>query len=120
MSNLLGVSKELKVFKCPNCNEYISSNKENCPKCSFQITDYAKSLAIQTQDEEVKEANRKFYRTILYTGIGIFLIGGLMLLSSTVTMLSTGTLRIVIWSPFLTVLGLGQIFYGLNGLRKEK
>ena len=114
MSSLFGVNEELKVFKCPQCKEYISSNNDFCPKCSFQIPIDLKQKAIQTEDEDVKIANRKFYKNSLWVGIGLFLLGSFLL----VQMLFTG--RFFLWSPILTLLGLGEIIYSLNGLYKER
>jgi RNA polymerase subunit RPABC4/transcription elongation factor Spt4 len=120
MSGLLGVGEELKVFKCPNCSQYISSKNDVCPKCSFQIPDELKQAAIIAQDNEVKEANRKFYKTMIYAGLGEFGFGALLLLGNVVTVVYAERTRISIWGPFLTILGIGQIIYAMNGLRKEK
>lgn len=119
MSSLLGVSEELKVFKCPNCSEYISSKNDICPKCSFPIPADVKQSAILTQDNEVKEANRKFYRTFLYAGFGEVGFGVLLTMVSVLT-LAYDRGRISVWGPFLTLLGIGQIIYSLNGLRRER
>ncbi|MDQ3801894.1 MAG: hypothetical protein M3384_20920 [Acidobacteriota bacterium] len=120
MSSLLGVSEELKVFKCPNCSRYISSKNDVCPKCSFQIPNEAKQSAILAQENEVKEANRKFYRTLLYSGLAEFSFGVILVSGSVMAAVNGIGWRFSIWAPLLTLLGIGQIIYSLNGLRKER
>lgn len=120
MAGLLGVSDELKVFKCPNCGEYVSSNKSSCPKCFFEFSDEMKQSSIDTEDKEVKEANRKFYKSIMYVGIVFFLLGGALVLQTVVSVVMTGQGLFSFWSPVLFLVGLGQIIYGWNGARKEK
>lgn len=114
MSSLFGVNEDLKVFKCPNCKEYISSNNDVCPKCAFQIPTEIKQKAIDTEIEDVKASNRRFYRNSLFIGIGLFLFGLLLVLQ----MFVSG--RFFLWSPILTLVGLGEIIYSLNGLYKER
>lgn len=79
-----------------------------------------KEAAIGTEDKEVKEANRKFYKSVMYVGIALFLVGGFLVLQSVASILMFGKGQFFIWSPFLTLLGVGQIIYGLNGIRKER
>ena len=79
-----------------------------------------KQAAIGVEDKEVKEANRKFYKSVMYVGIVFFLLGGGLILQTVVSVVMTGKGLFSFWSPALALVGLGQIIYGWNGARKEK
>lgn len=114
------MSSDFKVFRCPFCQEYMSTLKESCPKCGAMITDDQKQQAIKQEQDEVKSVNRSFYKKSLYVGIALFLGGGAIFMLFLIPFLMGEEARLFIWSPIITLIGLGEIIYSLTGLYKER
>ena len=111
---------EIKVFRCPNCKQFISNKSDKCRFCSFEITEEIKHRESELQQAEDKGFRINTNKNILYVGLGIFALGLSLLSFSLVTIFSTGQGRFFIWSPIITLVGLGQIIYGLYGIYQEK
>ena len=45
---------EVKVFRCPNCKQFISTNADSCRFCSFVITEETKREEVNSQEKEDK------------------------------------------------------------------
>ncbi len=117
--SFLNQEDELKVFACPGCRRPISSLADSCKYCNLPLSGDVKSAAIAASEEENRSHDVEFHRNIALIGAVIFLAGIGLLTMSVVNMYS-GTGGFFIWSPVLTVVGFGQIIYGLFGMRKAK
>ena len=111
---------EIKVFRCPNCKQFISTKSDNCRFCSLPITDEIKLKEVDLQEKDDKVFRINIHKNMLYLGIGVFLLGGYLLFSSIFSVFYTNEGRFFIWSPIITLVGLGQIIYGLYGIYQEK
>jgi len=74
MSDLLGIIQR-QVYKCPACQQFMSTDSDICQKCSFRVPEELKQSAINNQIEEVKEEANKSHRSTVYSGIGLFGLG---------------------------------------------
>jgi hypothetical protein len=75
--------------------------------------------AIEASEEENRGHDVEFHRNIFLIGVVISLVG-VGLLTMSVVNLYSGTGGFFIWSPIITIFGLGQTIYGLYGMRKAK
>ena len=111
---------ERKVFRCPNCTQFISTAVDTCRFCSIPITDEIKRKGVSAQEGEDRGFRVKVQTKFLYVGIGVFALGLFLLGISIFSILFTNEGRFFIWSPILILVGLGQIVYGLIGIYEEK
>lgn len=117
--SILNQEDEFNVFPCPGCRRPISSNVDTCKYCNLPISAEMQREAIEGFQEENRSHDVEFHRNIFLVGVVILLVG-VGLLTMSVVNLSAGTGGFFIWSPILTVLGIGQSIYGLIGMRKAK
>lgn len=110
---------EVRVFPCPGCRRPISSTAESCRYCSIPISEEVKAAAIDGWEKETRSHDVEFHRNIALIGAVIFL-AGIGLLTMSVVNISSGKGGFFVWSPILTVVGFGQIVYGVFGMRKAK
>lgn len=73
------------VFKCPNCQQFISNQLEACRFCSFPLNDETRAQAIKKEADETRQYRFNMHKKILYVGLGIFGFGLLLMLSSFVS-----------------------------------
>lgn len=78
MTNLLEINQK-QIYKCPACKQFMSSDNDVCSKCHFRVTEDLKTLAIDTENEEIVEEGNKFYRNIFHGGLGLLILGLLSL-----------------------------------------
>lgn len=115
---LINEADEYEVFRCPKCSNFVSNAIDVCKYCSSPLDTDAKSAAIS----RVKEENRSFRiaaeRTFFFTGIVTFLLGLVLMVYSASSVVNGGSF--FIWSPIITLAGLGQIILGARGLWRER
>ena len=117
--SILEQNEELRVFPCPECRKTISSLASQCKYCNAAISEEVKLAAIEAEEEENRRIDSEFHRNIMLIGIAVALAGAGLLGVSIVNVYS-GRGGFFIWSPIITLVGIGQIFYGLVGMRKAK
>jgi hypothetical protein len=118
--SFLGQEDDSTVFRCPRCDQFISSNVETCRFCELPITKEMKAHSAAAQFEEDKAFRTGFHKNIFIVGAVMLVIGVLMLGWFAVSMLVLGRGDFFYISPILTLLGAGQIIAGLHGMYKEK
>ena len=77
-SELKEVSNQL-IMRCPKCNKKISELDEKCPYCGISFEDYEQQNPIEYETEENKTI---FLKVINYIQLVIFIITGIINLSS--------------------------------------
>lgn len=111
---------EIYVFRCPQCNQFISSMVDECRFCQCPITPEIKAAGAAATFDENREYRVGFYKKVVYVGLGMF-AGGLAILGFFVASIAArgeGTLFYI--GPILVFAGLGQILVGFNGIYREK
>jgi hypothetical protein len=114
------MDEDRKVFRCPNCKQFISNKVDKCRFCSTPITDEIKLEAIKSQENEDKGFRVKTEKAWLYIGIGVFSLGLFLLGVSLYSIYFTRDGRFFLWSPVLILVGFGQIIYSLFGIYYAK
>lgn len=115
--SILEQSEEIKVFPCPSCRKTISSKASRCKYCDTQVSDEVKTAAIEAEEQENRRIDSEFHRNIMLIGIAVFFVGAGLLGVSIINVYS-GRGGFFIWSPIITLVGIGQVIYGLVGMRK--
>lgn len=119
MSNFLGQEESVDVFQCPNCSHFNSSKAQACGKCSTTFSDGQKQSAIEKTKLETKRHNLKYYKNVLITGALMFLGGGSLTFINIYTVYTGNGGRFSMWLVALTLLGFGNILWGVRGWRAE-
>jgi hypothetical protein len=108
------------VFQCPNCQKYVSNKADACRFCGFPLSDQVKAKAIEKESDDNRQFRRKGHKAMLYTGLGVFVLGLFLSAASYTTIFVTGQGFYFPWSPVIALVGLGQILYGFLGMREER
>lgn len=111
---------KIQTFRCPNCQQYISANAENCKFCSIEISDEIKTLGLEREQKETKEIALKSQKSTITLGLillGLSIVTVFQPIIS-VTYTNIGTFSCL--TPIFLVLGLVATIYGLIGYLKEK
>lgn len=111
---------ERKVFRCPNCTKFISTAVDTCRFCSIPVTDEIKRKGVSEQEGEDRGFRVNVQKKFFYSGIGVFALGLVLLAYSLFSIYFTSEGVFFLWSPVITLVGLGQIVYGLIGIYGEK
>ena len=107
---------DVKVFPCPQCGEFIATDKDRCRFCGTPIDPERAELAVAAQEKENKRYMRSRYVRHMLTGGGLCILG---------LVISVGTFAMAYYSPsggyyFLTlglvIGGAGDFLYGLVGV----
>lgn len=117
--SILEQNEEIKVFPCPSCRKTISSKASQCKYCETPISDDVKTAAIEAEEKENRRIDAEFHRNIMLIGIAITFVGAGLLGISFMNVYS-GRGGFFIWSPIITIVGIGQTAYGILGMRKAK
>jgi hypothetical protein len=107
-------SEKLRVFRCPNCKEYINNRMTECSFCHITIDLVVARKAVDSEDRENKIFRRQHYKRHMKIGTLVFLAGAI----PTAVMLygayaSTGELYLVFYGAIGG--GLTDFLYGLDG-----
>ncbi|MDQ6786184.1 MAG: hypothetical protein M3033_05125 [Acidobacteriota bacterium] len=108
------------VFKCPNCQQFISTKQDACRFCSFQLNDDIKAKAIMKEADDTRQYRRNMHKKVLYVGLGIFAIGAVLSIATFITLFVSGSGFYFPWSPVIVLFGLGQMLIGLLGIIGER
>lgn len=117
--SILNQHEEIKVFPCPTCKRMMPSNRDTCQYCNSPISDDTKRSMIEAQEAQNRNEDVEFHRNIFLIGLMILFVGA-GLLSVSILNIYAESGGFFIWSPIITVFGLGQTIYGLNGMRKAR
>lgn len=87
------------LIKCPECEKEVSDKAKECPKCAYPIKQKKDKKEVQTIQQTKKE-----YKKQMLLAVPVIIIGGVILLTSSVSDASTGkilgviiTLSGIIW-----------------------
>ena len=108
-----------RVFQCPACREFISTDATSCRFCSFPIDAQTAQSAADAQDIENKRYMRKRYAHHMLTGGGLCVLG-LVITAGTFAAAATseaGGYVVLTWG--LVLCGAGDFLYGLLGWLSE-
>ncbi|MGI9036815.1 MAG: hypothetical protein ACR2GD_12360 [Pyrinomonadaceae bacterium] len=105
---------EYESFRCPNCNQYISSKLDECRFCKTILPPETKLAAVEGEKKDVRKYRRNHHLKHLAIGIGVLVLGILinfLLLSALVVGFHA---TIIFYGVILY--GIGEIAYGCYGL----
>jgi hypothetical protein len=108
------------VFKCPNCQQFISNKLSTCRFCSFPLNDEIKAEAIENEASDTRKYRRGMFRKVLLIGLGITALGALLSTMSFITLFVAEGGFYFPWSPVILLFGLGQTLIGLFGIWEER
>lgn len=111
---------EIKSFRCPSCEEYISNKHKNCRFCSAPLNEEIIAKAIEGQDNENRSYRSKMSKKVMYVGFGISALGFILCFASYYTLFVSGEGFYFPWSPVVLLFGLGQVLVGAYGMWEEK
>ena len=105
-----------RVFQCPNCREFISSDATKCRFCSAPIDAHTAQAGVDAQTLENRKFRKKHYAKHMLTGAGLFLAGIVIaVLILVVQVIAAPSARLVVVYYGLVLVGLGDFLYGLVG-----
>lgn len=107
---------QLRVFQCPNCHEYISTEAKSCRFCSTPIDARTAQSAADAQARDNKQYRRKQYARHMLIGAGIFALGLIITVGSFISASEGGSFVITYG---LMLVGGGDLLYGLVGWTSE-
>ncbi len=108
------------VFQCPECQQFISTKYEVCRFCEFPLSDEIKAGAIAKTNNDNTQYRLKMHKAVLYSGLGIFVIGVGLSFISIVSIFYTRQGFYFPWSPIIVLFGLGQMLIGFMSIREER
>jgi hypothetical protein len=100
-----------RVFQCPNCKEYISTDATTCRFCSTPIDAQSAQAAADAQALENKRYRKKQYARHIWIGAGVFVLGLAITVGSYIA--SEGGSFVLTYG--LMLVGGGDLIYGLAG-----
>ena len=106
----------VRVFPCPRCHEFISTDARSCRFCRTPIDPQSAELAADAQDKEnVRYMRRRYARHILIGG-SIFVVATAFSVATIAAAFSspTGGYYVVMFG--LILYGAGDFVYGLAGV----
>lgn len=101
-----------RIFQCPNCREYISTDAKTCRFCSTPVDAQTAQTAADAQAVENKQYRRKQYARHIMIGGGIFALGLVITVGSYFSASEGGSFVITYG---LMLVGAGDLLYGLAG-----
>jgi hypothetical protein len=116
----MSISDSYHAFKCPNCQQFISTKYDACRFCSYQLNDEIKEQAVKKEADDIRLYRRGMFKKVLYIGLGISAVGAILSIMSYATLFVTGSGFYFPWSPVILLFGLGQTVIGLFGLWDER
>lgn len=108
------VTEKFRVFRCPNCKEFINNQMTECNFCHSTIDLVEARKAVDSLDQENKIFRRQHYKRHMKIGVLVFLAGAI---PTAVIHYSTFTLTGEIFLVFYGAIGGGltDFLYGLDG-----
>ena len=133
----------VRVFQCPRCHEFISTDAKTCRFCSTAIDAHTAQLAADTEDKENERYMRRGYARHMLKGGALFAVGFAVTIGaisaaayssppcnlSFIDCVTIAVLSAVVESPLgrylificgpLMLYAAGDFIYGLAGLLRE-
>lgn len=106
----------VRVFPCPRCNEFISTDADRCRFCATPIDKQAAQLAADVQDKENVRYMRRRYARHMVTGGAIFLVATAFSVATLLSAVYAETGGYVVLVYGLILYGAGDFIYGLTGV----
>lgn len=114
---------QVRVFQCPNCKEFISTEAKSCRFCSTPIDVQTAQSGADAQALENKQYRKKQYARHMLVGGGVFALGLAITVGSYIAAASSEEGGSYVVTYGLMLVGGGEILYGLVGwlgeLKKE-
>ena len=108
----------MRVFQCPGCHEYISTDAKFCRFCSTLVDAEKATQAAEAKKDENKQYRRKQFLKHMKIGGTLLAIGAAVLtfiyIQTGVFPLGESSIDLPLWG--LTLSGAGDFLYGLAGL----
>lgn len=120
MGTLFQEDKASKTIRCPECNNFISSDAASCRFCGLTLTPEMLEVGVEKETEEIRQVQIGFHKTAFWTGLATLAIGTVLMGVSLVSLLLPIDGVIFPWSPVIFVAGLGQLLYSLYGFYQER
>jgi len=107
-------TEKFRVFRCPNCKEYINNQMTECSFCHITIDLVVARKAADSEDRENKIFRRQHYKRHMRVGSLVFLAGAIpTALMIYGTFILTGEIIFVFYGAIAG--GLTDFLYGLDG-----
>ena len=116
----MSVNESYSVFQCPKCQQFISTKFDACRFCEFPLNNEIKAEAIAKTENDNTQYRLKMHKAVLYSGLGIFVIGVGLSSISIVSIFYVGQGFYFPWSPIIVLFGLGQMLIGFMSIRDER
>ena len=114
---------ESRIFQCPNCKEYISTDATTCRFCKTPIDIQTAQAAADTQVLENRRYRKKQYARHMLIGGGVFALGLVITVGSYIAAASSEEGGSYVVTYGLMLVGGADLLYGLVGwiseLKKE-
>jgi hypothetical protein len=106
---------QARVFQCPSCKEFISTDATSCRFCKAPIDASVAATAADAQSLENKRERKKGYAKHMMTGGGILALGLIVTIGSYAAAAASaeGGSYVITWG--LVLAGAGDFLYGLWG-----
>jgi uncharacterized membrane protein YvbJ len=104
-----------RIFQCPNCKEYISTDATTCRFCATPIDAQTAQAAADAQALENKRYRKKQYARHMWIGAGVFVLGLVITIGSYVAAASSEEGGSYVVTYGLMIVGGGDLLYGLAG-----
>ena len=112
-----------RIFQCPNCKEYISTDATTCRFCKTPIDAQTAQSAADAQVLENRRYRKKQYARHIWIGAGVFTLGFVITVGSFLAAASSEEGGHYVVTYGLMLVGAGDLIYGLAGwlgeLKKE-
>lgn len=102
-----------RIFQCPACKEYISTDAKSCRFCSTPIDAQTAQAAADAQVLENKRYRKKQYARHIWIGAGVFLLGFAITAASFLAVAAEGGSFVITYG--LMLVGAGDVIYGVAG-----
>ncbi|MBX7219724.1 MAG: hypothetical protein K1Y36_07245 [Blastocatellia bacterium] len=107
----------VRVFQCPSCQEYITTDAERCRFCGIPV-DRQASQAEETK--QVREENLTKYKGHMFGGIAFFLCGLLGVIFSAAIFFYVRSVGIYVITFGMMASGIAEFSYGYRGWKQIK
>jgi hypothetical protein len=107
-------------IKCPECKQYISSEKKVCNFCSAEIKKEYKKLALEGEKKEKKAISLNSHKSYIILGVVFCLIGVGLIFQSLITNGFNDVAFFNCLTPIFIIGGIVILIKGLTGYYKEK
>ena len=108
-----------RIFQCPNCKEYISTDATTCRFCKTPIDAQTAQQAADAQVLENKRFRKKQYARHMWIGAGMFALGLTITIVSFIAAATSQEGGYYVVTYGLMLIGAGDLLYGAVGWMGE-